>query len=346
MSGFNDNTSVETEMASSLRPVGFEFESRHHLNRSSMDSMHEISIQDSSHVSQRPATLPLESPFASVSTDSDDQSSANGVTGGGKLQTPMDQIKEWSLTTYKCTKQLVNEKLGKCQRTVDIDLEADIERLRETQHKYSLILKMTRDMSSQYQTIIGQQISLYECLNELAMKESKTNNGLNDDNTVDNGVNNSNNSLNLGTDFRQNAEMMRNVAKNGEKLLLALKFFTSNLTTLVHKTIEDTIITIKAYEMARLEYDAERNNSSTTTLTNQVMATEKLRNTKCKYDRLREDVIVKMKFLDENKAKVMHKQLILFHNAFAAFASGNATALDSTLKQFSIKAIQPSFLEK
>lgn len=33
----------------------------------------------------------------------------------------------------------------------------------------------------------------------------------------------------------------------------------------------------------------------------------------------------------------MHKQLILLHNAIAAYFSGNAVALDNTLKQFNIK---------
>lgn len=33
----------------------------------------------------------------------------------------------------------------------------------------------------------------------------------------------------------------------------------------------------------------------------------------------------------------MHKQLILLHNAIAAYFSGNATALEATLKQFNIK---------
>lgn len=33
----------------------------------------------------------------------------------------------------------------------------------------------------------------------------------------------------------------------------------------------------------------------------------------------------------------MHKQLILLHNAVAAYFSGNAQALEGTLKQFSIK---------
>lgn len=33
----------------------------------------------------------------------------------------------------------------------------------------------------------------------------------------------------------------------------------------------------------------------------------------------------------------MHKQLVLLHNAIAAYFSGNAAALEGTLKQFNIK---------
>ena len=36
----------------------------------------------------------------------------------------------------------------------------------------------------------------------------------------------------------------------------------------------------------------------------------------------------------------MHKQLVLLHNAIAAYFSGNATALETTLKQFNIKVFQ------
>ena len=32
-----------------------------------------------------------------------------------------------------------------------------------------------------------------------------------------------------------------------------------------------------------------------------------------------------------------HKQLLLFHNAVSAYFSGNQSALESTMKQFSIK---------
>lgn len=36
----------------------------------------------------------------------------------------------------------------------------------------------------------------------------------------------------------------------------------------------------------------------------------------------------------------MHKQLLLLHNAIAAYFSGNAQALEATLKQFNIKVKQ------
>ncbi|XP_027205555.2 ADP ribosylation factor interacting protein arfaptin [Dermatophagoides pteronyssinus] len=371
-------TTTETYHHSSLGPV----------NITSFDSMQEIAIHDSNsssaigqqqsiasvhrqnphlhHHHHRPATLPLTPPLSGSSNDMMIQSSAiitaNDLSYGPNRSTPMDALKEWSLSTYKCTKQLINEKLGKCSRTVDADLEIEIEKLRETQHKYENILKLSKDMSNQYQTIIATQNSMYEHLNELALRETKSPSATaimnnNNDNGGDRTLIN-----NLSQDFKQNAEMMKSIARNGDKLLMALGFFISNLTTLVYKTIEDTIVTIRAFEAARLEYDAERNclnglmmcsssnvagqSSTTTTPTSTNLNSEKLHQVRCRYERLKEDVAIKMKFLDENKAKVMHKQLVLFHNAFAAFASGNAAALDSTLKQFSIRPQPSSFLEK
>ena len=87
-----------------------------------------------------------------------------------------------------------------------------------------------------------------------------------------------------------------------------------------------------------------------------------------KYERMRNDVSVKLKFLEENKVlwtllalpglclaqvcsllpfpastqvKVLHNQLILFHNAIAAYYAGNQQQLEQTLKQFHIKLKMP-----
>lgn len=89
-----------------------------------------------------------------------------------------------------------------------------------------------------------------------------------------------------------------------------------------------------------------------------------------KYERMRNDVSIKLKFLEENKVssalhacanvltfsvlilslfhfsalkqvKVLHNQLILFHNAIAAYYAGNQQQLEQTLKQFHIKLKSP-----
>lgn len=38
----------------------------------------------------------------------------------------------------------------------------------------------------------------------------------------------------------------------------------------------------------------------------------------------------------------MHKQLVLLHNAIAAYFSGNAKALEGTIQQFNIKVLSIS----
>lgn len=329
------NTGRDTETYhSSLGPV----------NITSFDSMQEIAIHENSNSAirhHRPATLPLE-PSLSSSAHSDIINSSSIIT---TKHTPIDALKEWSLSTYKCTKQMLNEKLGKCDRTVDLELEAEIEKLRDSQNRYEQVLLLSKNMCNQYSIMIMQQNAMYEHLNELAIRETKSSLS-----SADNYEKHST----LSNDFKQNAEMMRSIAKNGEKLLSALKFFTSNLHTLVFKTIEDTVVTIRAFEAARLEYDAERNNinsmmcaSGQANNSTTIITSDKVNQTKAKYEKLRDDVAVKMKFLEEHRVKVMQRQLVLFHNAFAAFhASGNVASLDSTLKQFSIRPQSSSFLEK
>ncbi len=107
---------------------------------------------------------------------------------------------------------------------------------------------------------------------------------------------------------------------------------------------------------------------------------------KDKYERLHSDVSIKLKFLEENKVpcwnpycstflfdksqilhifvvvssdlfmlifqvKVMHKQLLLFHNAISAYFAGNQQQLEQTLRQFNVKlkppgSDKPSWLEE
>ncbi|CAD7093425.1 unnamed protein product [Hermetia illucens] len=277
-----------------------------------------------------PNSLPLRNVSAPATPMSPTSPTQNGNGNGSDSNllrssaSKIDTIKNWSISTYKCTRQLMLEKLGKSQRTVDSELEAQIEQLRETQRKYLSILRLTRALSSHFHHVVVTQHALAEAFSDLAQKSPE-----------------------LQEEFTYNSETQRNLTKNGELLLSALNFFTSSVNTLCNKTIDDTLITIRQYETARIEYDAYRMDleNSRPEPPNSPISEDLQTNFarhKEQYEKLRADVAVKMQFLDENRIKVMHKQLVLLHNAVAAYFSGNATALEGTLKQFNIKLKSPN----
>lgn len=306
-------------------------------------------------------------------------------------QSSMDSLKEWSINTFKCTKQIINEKRGICSVTNDTRLQSDIEQLRDNRNKLVMMLRSAQQMTTHYHNVVTAQRQLYSVMNEMSIKYHQLSsfNQLNGSNrshnytkhsqnvnskhvianfsSLDNNLAYNNSSaetndrtqssdsisdflpisnhiktsnVNLTDDFKKNAIILNANIKNGEKLISALTFFCSNLSTLINKTIEDTLATVKQLESARLEYDAERNSLNSLAIPYQTSVTftsDKLELAKARYEQLKEDVQIKMRFLEENTIKVMHKQLILFNGAFASYSSGNAAALDATLKQFSIK---------
>ncbi|XP_060751586.1 arfaptin-2b isoform X7 [Tachysurus vachellii] len=247
-----------------------------------------------------------------------------------------DMMKKWSLNTYKCTKQMISERFGRGSRTVDLELEAQIEVLRDTKRKYENVLHLARALTNHFYSMVQTQHALGDTFADLSQKSPE-----------------------LRDEFGYNAETQKLLCKNGETLLGAINFFVSSINTLVNKTMEDTLMTIKMYENARLEFDAYRADleelnmgpRDAVTMARIDAAQQQYQIHKDKYERLRSDVSIKLKFLEENKVKVMHKQLLLFHNAISAYFAGNQQQLEQTLKQFNIKlkppgADKPSWLEE
>lgn len=174
------------------------------------------------------------------------------------------------------------EKLGKSTRTVDTELEAQIEQLRDTQRKYQAILRLTRSFNAHFHHCVTTQHALAEAFSDLAQKSPE-----------------------LQQEFLYNAETQRNLTKNGEILLSALNFFLSSVNTLCNKTIEDTLLTIRQYETARVEFDAYRMDLELTKPEPTSPVGDELQKNFAKhkeqYEKLRSDVTVKMQFLDENR---------------------------------------------
>ncbi|XP_038647930.1 arfaptin-1 isoform X1 [Scyliorhinus canicula] len=238
----------------------------------------------------------------------------------------LEQVKKWSISTYKCTRQVLSERLGRGSKTVDLELESQIEVLRETKKRYENVLRLARQMATQFYQVVQTQRQLGDAFGELSVK-----------------------SLELHEEFGYNAETQKLLCKNGETLLGAINFFISSVNTLVNKTIEDTLVAVKHYENARIEYDAYRTDLEELNLgPRDAVTIPKIEQSqlqfqihKEKFDKLRGSVSVKLKFLDENKIKVMHNQLLLFHNAVSAYFAGNQHQLEQVLKQFHIKLKAP-----
>lgn len=312
----------------------------------------------------------------------------------------MDSIKEWSINSFKCAKQILNEKRGIGSITSDVQLQSDIEQLKNNQHRLIRFLKIAQQMKTHYTNLVNDQKQLTNLMNEMSIKSfqisninynsngqsssssGKSSKKLNGKHIVANFSSLGNNlsstfssnsttrhstqpetsgqpgymndlipiidhikssNVNVTDDFKRSSIVLKTSVQNGERLIAALNCFCSNLSTLIYKTMDDTIATIKQLESVRLDYDAERNslNSISSSLPYSSMATayssDRLELAKARYDQLRIDVQIKMQFLEENTIKVVHRQLALFNSAFTSYSSGNTAALEATLKDFSIK---------
>ncbi|XP_072316511.1 arfaptin-2-like isoform X3 [Eucyclogobius newberryi] len=275
-------------------------------------------------------------PTSSIKGSSNHTSGSTEELTRGVAVEKLDSVKKWGINTYKCTKQMFSERFGRGSRTVDLELEAQIDLLRDTKLKYESILRLTTALTTHFQSMVQTQQALGDTFTDLSQKSPE-----------------------LQDEFGYNAETQKLLCKNGESLLGAISFFVSSVDTLVNKTMEDTLLTIKLYENARLEFDAYRSDleelsmgpRDAASMVRIEMAQHEYQLYRDKYERLRSDVTIKLKFLEENKVKVMHKQLLLFHNAISAYFAGNQQQLEQTLIQFNVKlkppgSDKPSWLEE
>jgi len=215
----------------------------------------------------------------------------------------MNSLKKWTVTTYKNTKQSVFEQLGKSDKTVDPELDARIDDLRDLHRRYQDVLLQARQFLALFEQTNNMQRNLAESLYQLSVKESE---GANRD-------------LNLQSDS------FRVTSQQGETLLRTLNYFVSSISTLTDSTIADTLLTIDHHDLARLEYDVSRHEleaarSNPNTPPEAIDEAEVHCNScKAKYEKLKEVVRVKMTLLERNRCKVMRQQISLVRNALGAY---------------------------
>nr|XP_046237042.1 arfaptin-1-like [Scatophagus argus]XP_046237043.1 arfaptin-1-like [Scatophagus argus] len=251
------------------------------------------------------------------------------VEGNNKntVSEKLQRARKWSISKYKSTRQALSEKLGRGSRTVDLDLEPRIELLKDDRQRYENVTKLAQTLANQLAQFTVTQKTLGDAFSELSLKTPT-----------------------LHVEFGLNAEAQKFLSKSGQSLSGAINAFTSDMNTLINKTIEDTMINAKKYEAARVEYDAYRVDleelnlgpRDAVTLPKLEHAQKEFQSQRERYERTRDDLSVKVKLLEENKIKVLHNQLWLLHSAVAAHSLSCHSFLEQNFRQAEGHLNQPS----
>ncbi|KAK0143431.1 Arfaptin-1 [Merluccius polli] len=288
----------------------------------------------------------------------------------------LEIVRKWGITTYMCTRQTLSERLGTGSRTVDLDLEPQLEDLSENQQRYSHLTKLADTLANQVAQFAATQKSLGDAFADLSIK-----------------------SPTLHVEFGVNADAQHFLSKRGEELAVAVGSFSSEVNTLVSRTIEDTMVNVKQYHSHRsvpprhyhhttrsvpprhyhhttrsvplhyhqvstitlptrsvpsrhygcygyrVEYDAYRCDleelnlgpRDVSTRTKLEQAERNLQNQRKRYLQSRDDLSVKLRLLEENKVKVLQRQLLLLQAAGASHNLSCHQHLQAKLQERSIQ---------
>merc|ERR1711935_597262 len=227
------------------------------------------------------------------------------------------EVKDWGLKSFRITKQVMNEKLGKGTRTVDFVLEEKIEKIKDTKSRYTRLLELAKLLQTQVAAVQGTKRAMAEVFTDLSHKQRE-----------------------LEGEMLANGQAFNAVNEHSNTLVKTLETFTDGLKTLVERTIQDSLDTITKYEKTRVEFDAYRTNMEEVQMApRRDMTGHKLREAqmqmdraRAEYERKRQDVAVKLQLLDENRIKVMRQQLVLLHSATVAYFNGAHDKLAESLK--------------
>ncbi|KAM9717598.1 arfaptin-1-like [Menidia menidia] len=215
----------------------------------------------------------------------------------------LQRVRKWSLSKYKVTRQALSERLGRGSRTVDLQLEPRLELLRDDRLRYQNVTRLAAALAAQLAQFSATQRTLGDAFSELSAKTPA-----------------------LHVEFGLNAEAQRFLSKSSETLTAAIGAFTSDMDTLVNKTMEDTMINAKQYEEARMEYDAYRVDleelnlgpRDASTLPRLEEAQRDFQGQRERFQRVREGLTIKVQLLEENRVKVLQQQLWRLQGALAA----------------------------
>ncbi|XP_065187957.1 arfaptin-2-like [Sycon ciliatum] len=331
MSATADTTTVEGTEQTEIAVPG---ETQQHLDQSNLSDVDLSSSPtkvDRASPAQQRAAEHVESPGdgtgkSDFSLPDTEVQARSTVPVAARLQS----FATWGMTKVKCARQSMNERFGKVTKTVDTQMTERIESLREAQRNYVQIMNLAKKLSTQLRGFLETQRNLGDIFSEYGVRVTETD---------------------LQAELLRGGTVQRTVARTGDALVASLDHFVSSIGTLISKTMEDTFAKVHEYEAMRVQYDAFRidveqlqtfcdgNPANTAKQAKLEAALVAFETQKELFTVVRNELNVKLKFLDENKITVMQKQLVLLHNATSGFFTGDIEVLERCLKSYHIRRL-------
>lgn len=202
---------------------------------------------------------------------------------------------------YRITKQFVNEKYGQGQKTIDQEVQQKLMRLKDDKTSYTKLLKMTNQYAATQKAFLKSQMQLGEFIKELALVTPEASDGL----------------INSG-------DTLTRISNSSQNVLLSITRFTDNIQTLVEKTMTDSIASASRLQTTRLEFDAIRSEIDDQQRKHgngmvNVNLHKKFIDSKEMYTKQREEFLVKLQLLDENRIRVLKNSLENFNTSNATY---------------------------
>jgi len=259
-----------------------------------------------------------------TSENPDSTDSSSTIRSTLSLTRTLGTLRQWTWKTFETTRQFFQEKFGLHHRTMDPELEQQIQTLEESRRHYHTILTQAKQLSIHFTAIIQLQKDFSESLNDIQRFS------LSSDDLTDTIV--------------RNSQCQKMLANHGDPLLKCLNHFIDRLQILVYATMDDLFRTVKVYETARYEYDSLRGDYDLIPNTNPneivnpsvVLSSsgkdhqgeEKCRQSRQRYERAKDDLNIKLKLLEQYRIQLLRQELMNLHQSIGTYFSLNRQQLN------------------
>lgn len=238
-------------------------------------------------------------------------------------------FKKWTVMQFRVTRQYVSERAGWSGRTVDLKLTERVAKIRSSRNVYEALAFQAIRMHDTLLAMEKTHLEMAYLLSDMAALNSQM-------------------PAPLRPMMKCTSSAHLSVIGRNTMLVTALESFVSSISTLIQVAIDDTLAQVPNYKSVRLEYDAYRNKlervkkttEGTAAAYRQEMikyAEDEFKPRLEKFMAVRREMLIRVRFLEQNEVSAMRKQLVLLQNAMCAFFSGDNDTMRKCLKDFHIR---------